>query len=138
MQGISNIASSLPWTSIGCTAAGLFLARNLIAAATYKIASLGAEFTASKNAEVWNQTSNEYLTLFKKNGLRDLTATAAAGLIAVGVTSGFAKEKTLEAPKDESGFSDYAWPMLKTSLIVGSSFKVGTLFPQKRPKRFGI
>lgn len=136
LQGISNTLSSLPFASIGCTAAGLFLARNLIAAGAYKIASIGAESISSKNAEAWNQTSNEYMARATKNGVRDLTAIAAAGLIAIGIASGFAKEKTLEVPKEESGFvTDYALPALKTALIVGV-FKAGTFFPRKRSLRF--
>jgi hypothetical protein len=128
-QGISNTLSSLPLTGIACTAAGLFLGRNLIAAGAYKIASIGAEFISSKNAEPWNQTSKEYLTLAKKNGLRDLTATGAtAGLIAIGVASGFAKGKTSkeDSPKDESGsLSNYAWSALKAGLIFGLGYRIG-------------
>lgn len=119
LQGISNTISSLPFASIGCTAAGLFLARNLITAAVHKTASIGAGLVGSKNAAEWNQASNESLALAKKNGFRDLTA--AAGLITIGVTSFASQHATEKVPqKEEPGFfQDYGLPTLKAVGLVG-------------------
>lgn len=119
LQGISTTVSSLPLASMGCTAAGLFLAKDFIKAVVDKTASIGADLIASKNAAEWKQASNESFALAKKNGFRNLTA--AAGLIAIGVTSFASQNAAEKAPqKEESGFfQNYGLPTLKGVGLVG-------------------
>jgi hypothetical protein len=131
LQGISNTLASLPVAGIACTTTGLYIGRNFCAAALYKIGSIGAKVMASKNTSEWDQTSHEYLTLAKKNGIRDLTA--AAGLITIGLASEYAKEKT--PPKEESSYlQDYGLPvaagggLLAVGLVIGRKIgmKIGS------------
>jgi hypothetical protein len=117
LQGISNTIASLPVASIGCTAAGLYIGRKWCAAGIYKAGGIGANLIGSKSAAAWNQVSDEYIKIAKKDGFRDLTA--ATGLIVLGLASGFTKEKI---PEKEESISNFPFRAVGISLFVGYLF----------------
>lgn len=110
LPGISNTIRSLPVASMTCAAIGLYLGRNWCAAGFYKTASLVGNVVAYNKAVEWNQTGNEYLTLAKKDGLRNVAA--AASLIAIGLASGYNQEKVLPKEEESKSIQKYLSPVL--------------------------
>jgi hypothetical protein len=113
-QGITNTIGSSPLVNIACVATGLFIGRKFCAAAAYKTGSIVANFVASKKAIEWNQASDEYLTLAKKNGIRDLTA--AAGFIAIGLALGRTEEKI--SPEEVPQFVEVLGGIMGISVVI--------------------
>jgi hypothetical protein len=127
-QGITNTIGSIPMANVACVATGLFIGRKFCAAAAYKTGSIVAHLVSSKKAVEWNQASDEYLTLAKKNGIRDLTA--AAGFIAFGLALGRTEEKI--SPEEVPEFETVLIGLTGITCLVTSGIMFGMYMKHNR------
>lgn len=100
LDGISkNLVDALPVASTALfVGAGLFAGRKVCLGAGCKVAGAVANLLDSQSASDLDKMGDEYLSLAKKDAVRDLTG--AAGLVAMGLTANYAAD-LLKQPEPE-------------------------------------
>jgi hypothetical protein len=112
---LNKAASTLPISTMALAGVtfGAFAGRKLCCAAGCKIGGKVASLLGRESAVEWDQASDKYWTLAKKHAFRDLTA--GAGIVMLGLASGYAVESALKEPKKElSLFENYGMPVFST------------------------
>jgi hypothetical protein len=101
---ISNaIGSELPIVNMAFyTTAVAFAGRKFCLAAGYRVGGVVIGLLGSQNTSEWTKASNDYLTLAKKDAVRDLTA--VAGFIGAVILAGSVIEEANEEKPKEPGF----------------------------------
>jgi hypothetical protein len=113
LTGISNPFGTPIQTAAILTAAGLIAGRKFCLAAGCKLGSKVAGLMNEQKAAQLDQAGNHYLTVAKKDALRDFAA--ATGIVAaVGLAKCAKDSLSAKEPEEEQGYlQSYAMPTIK-------------------------
>ena len=122
LEGITNTLQNMNMPTVSTlfyAGAGLFAGRKFCISGCFKIGGKIAEMIGSKHAAFeWNKAGDEYLTLAKKDAIRDLTAVAGF-IAAVSLLNGI--EDSIKAKEEKLEQASKEWKIRFKSLLLGIS-----------------